>query len=136
MNENIATIGINIPSMCSFCLAHIESSDHIFLRYQFADNIWGQLSTILSHNLWDIDDCWEVLKDKYSTHCNLVVLEAIINTFNVIWLARNNLRFNNIITHWKMTFNAMIVEVSCAVILLLKHVLFLGWIIIFLLDSM
>lgn len=103
---------MNIPSMCNFCLAHLESFDHIFFKCSFSIHLSRQISSFLTSGILIVNDCWASLNILFSIHIKLVVLAAIINTIIVIWQARNKLRFNNISSHWKTALNAIIADVS------------------------
>lgn len=111
--ESLATLWRNIPSMCNFCKAHLESFDHIFFKCCFSIHLSRQIYSFLTCGIWIVNDFWESLNIPFSIHIKLVVLAAIINTITVIWKARNKLRFNNIRTHWKTALNAIIADVSC-----------------------
>ncbi|CAJ2661751.1 unnamed protein product [Trifolium pratense] len=74
-DENLKIRGCNLPSICSLCYACEESSFHLFFEY-----------------------LWKLCDRGWNTQCKLVIKSTIVNIINMIWLARNNMRFNNIKT--------------------------------------
>jgi hypothetical protein len=56
-DENLMTRGCSLPSMCSLCSSHVESSFHIFFECPYAIKIWlwfaGCLNVTLQFNFKD-----------------------------------------------------------------------------------
>lgn len=93
-----------VGSNCVRCVAVAESSSHLFLHCDLAWNIWLSLMSwldlhfVMPPNLFIHRECWSggSLKKKV---CNglRMIWEAVIW---VIWKARNECIFNNVIAGW------------------------------------
>jgi ribonuclease HI len=96
-DENLLRRGCFIPSMCSFCFKHDESSFHIFFECDFAIKLWSWLASCLDLNLQftSFEDMWKVADLNWSPQCKITVIAAIVNLINTIWHVRNQVRFNN-----------------------------------------
>jgi hypothetical protein len=107
--------GIKICSMCSLCSNHQESIHHLFYECSYDLNIWYWLSSILQTNLnLSALDIWNTCFRGWSDQCQIVVLASIINVIDRIWYARNQIRFNDRVIHWKSAINMVISKTSLA----------------------
>ncbi|CAJ2673343.1 unnamed protein product [Trifolium pratense] len=99
-DENLKIRGCSLPSICSLCSACEESSFHLFFECSFAFYLWCWLASILNLTLQfqSIEDLWKLCDRGWNAQCKLVIKATIVNIINMIWLARNNMRFNNIKT--------------------------------------
>jgi hypothetical protein len=96
-DDNLLIRGCFLPSLCSLCKCHCETLFHLFFECNFAIGLWCWLATSLGITIHfqSMDDIWSLCQNSSSPQCKLVIKVAIINIFNAIWLARNNVRFNN-----------------------------------------
>jgi len=115
-DENLIIRGCQIPSMCSLCSNHSESSFHLFFQCSYAIRLWCWLASMLSCPLHfqHIEDIWTVCDKPWNPQCKLVVTAAIINLINSIWYARNQIRFQNKKIHWKSSIASIISNTSFA----------------------
>jgi ribonuclease HI len=115
-DENLMIRGCNIPSMCSLCFKHVESSFHIFFTCSYAVKLWSWLASVLniSLNFSSLEEVWKVCDLPWSPQCKVVILSALINLFNIIWFARNQARFNNKHVNWKSAISMIIANTSIA----------------------
>jgi hypothetical protein len=113
-DENLTLRGCNLPSICSLCLNQAESSHHLFLNCPFALSLWNWLGSIthLSINLNSLSEAFEICNRGWSPQCKLVIIAAFINIINIIWLSRNNLRFNNIKPVWNSVIAWIVTNVN------------------------
>ncbi|CAJ2652147.1 unnamed protein product [Trifolium pratense] len=115
-DEKLMEKGCSMPSMCSLCHDHSETTFHIFFECKFARNLWCWLTTILNLTLQfqSMDDIWHLCDNGWSPQCKITIKAALINLLNAIWFARNNARFNNKVTHWKSAVTWIISSTSLA----------------------
>ena len=112
-DDNLIKRSCNMPSMCSLCYKQQESVDHLFLHCNLASSIWYWFQSILNIpiNLNSALSIFEICQRNWSPQCKLVICSAVVNIFNIIWLARNNSMFNNI----KPNLNFLITLISANV---------------------
>jgi hypothetical protein len=112
-DENLSLRGCNLPSMCN---QQSESSLHLFLHCSFAASLWKWLGDIIKiHiNVNSIIDVLQVTNRGWSPQCKLVITSAILNIVNLIWISRNNLRFNDVKPSWNSVTSLIIAHVSLA----------------------
>ncbi|CAJ2651412.1 unnamed protein product [Trifolium pratense] len=113
-DECLALRGCHLPSMCSLCESDLETNQHLFLTCRYSRNIWTWLSSCLNVNCQfnDLNEAFILCNSSWSPLCNLIVVAAIVNCVNFIWLARNQSRFNDKKIHWKSLINLIIPAVS------------------------
>ena len=100
--------------MCSLWGKHSESSFHLFFQCSFALKLWSWLAGTLNKNLHFncLEDIWKLCDLSWSPQCKLVVKASIINLLNIIWYARNQIRFNNKSISWRTTLSMIISNTS------------------------
>jgi ribonuclease HI len=98
------------------CNQQSESSLHLFLHCSFAASLWKWLGDIIKiHiNVNSIIDVLQVTNRGWSPQCKLVITSAILNIVNLIWISRNNLRFNDVKPSWNSVTSLIIAHVSLA----------------------
>jgi hypothetical protein len=113
-DDNLSLRGCNLPSMCSLCEKHLESSKHLFLECRFAKNIWSWLAAVLNVNFafMDFSDIFKLCSASWSPLCKLVISAAIVNCFYFIWYARNQSRFADKKLQYSTAINLVIAAVS------------------------
>jgi ribonuclease HI len=111
-DENLMARGCYIPSMCNLCNNHIETSFHIFFECPFAVRLWSWLAGCLNKALQftSMEDMWRICEWQWSPQCKITVTAAIVNLLNTIWLARNQVRYNNKLISWR---NAISIIIAC-----------------------
>lgn len=92
-DENLITRGCHLPSRCSLCSIHEESTFHLFFQCSYAIRLWCWLASMFNFPLHfqHIEDIWTVCDKPWNPQCKLVVTSALINLINSIWYARNQL---------------------------------------------
>ena len=113
-DENLISRGLCIPSICNLCFKKPESTKHLFFECSFANHIWSWLTSILNSNatISSNDDIINLMNKQCSPQCKVVTLSAIINAVNVIWFARNQIRFNNTKVHWRSSITRIKIDVN------------------------
>jgi hypothetical protein len=113
-DDNLILRGCNLPSMCSLCNAHCESSSHLFLDCIFASKIWSWLSYLLNLNCTfsNIHDVFSICNKGWSPLCKLAITTTIINCLNIIWYSRNQKRFADKSIPLTSAINLVIANVS------------------------
>lgn len=109
-DDNLSTRGCYLPSMCSLCNSSTKTTYHLLLHYSFANSIWQWHISLLNTNcnFSLISEVLDLCNRKWAPKCKLVILAAVINTFNTIWFCRNQIRFNDKKTHYKSAINLII----------------------------
>jgi hypothetical protein len=101
-DENLKLRGCSLPSICSLCSNYEESTFHLFFECSFSSSLWCWLASILNQtlNFQSIEDLWKLCDRGWNAQRKLVIKATIVNIIDMIWLARNNMRFNNKKTTW------------------------------------
>jgi len=96
-DENLSVRGYNLPSKCSLCFSHVETTHHLFFECSFVVNIWIWLATTLNCPFLfsSIENIWTLCNRQMSSQCKITTTPVLINFFNVIWYARNQSRFKD-----------------------------------------
>jgi len=113
-DENLISRGCHLPSICSLCFKHCESSFHIFFECTYAQKLWHWLASTLNCNLHfqTKEDIWSLCNRSWSPQCKIVITAALVNLLNVIWYARNQSRFKDKIIHWRSSISSIISATS------------------------
>ncbi|MCI08013.1 glycerol-3-phosphate dehydrogenase, partial [Trifolium medium] len=113
-DENLTRRGCYIPSMCSLCNRHQETSFHLFFECPFAIKLWCWLASCLNMTLHfsSMDDIWKLCDRGWSPQCKITVTAALINLLNTIWFARNQTRFNSKQLPWRSAIAMIIANTS------------------------
>ncbi|MCH82427.1 ribonuclease H protein, partial [Trifolium medium] len=113
-DENLLLRGCSLPSMCSLCRKHGESSFHLFFQCPFAINIWTWFSSIIGINLRFnyVDEIWMLCDRSWKPQCKVVILASLINIISTIWWVRNQARFKNMSVNWRKVVSMISSNVS------------------------
>jgi ribonuclease HI len=113
-DENLSKRGCCLPSICSLCGSATETTQHIVIDCPFAIHLWNWLGDVLAKqcNFVNLEEPLKLCSAHNSPLCNLVILAAIINTFNVIWFSRNQCRFNDKKINSRSAINLIISSVA------------------------
>jgi ribonuclease HI len=113
-DDILTTRGCSLPSMCSLCGKHPETSFHLFFECMYAVNLWCWLASTLNRTLHfqTPEDMWTVANNSWNPQCKVVIIATMINIINSIWYARNQLRFNDKMVPWKSSLSNVIVCTS------------------------
>jgi hypothetical protein len=97
-DDKLMERGCHLPSVCSLCYAHIETTSHLFFQCSFAISLWTWFLNLININfhITCSDDLWNICDRGWGPQCRIVIVAAIINILNSIWLCRNQNRFNNV----------------------------------------
>ncbi|GAU20576.1 hypothetical protein TSUD_33230 [Trifolium subterraneum] len=96
-DENLMKRGCISVSACDLCLAHSETTPHLFLTCCFAQQLWMWLGSLLNINFdcSTLSNLFMSLDASWSTFLNNIALAVVLHVIHSIWLARNGVRFNN-----------------------------------------
>jgi hypothetical protein len=96
-DENLIKRGCIVVSGCNLCLSSSETTTHLFLSCDFANQIWTWLGSLLQivFNTNSFRELFDSFDTGWSPFFTLIANVAIIHALHVIWLARNDIRFNN-----------------------------------------
>ena len=97
-DENLQSRGCIVVSICSLCLTTDESSEHLFLRCQFAARLWdwigGKLNRVIDSS--SVGSLLLCRPARCSSQVSGIFLAAILHTLHTIWWARNAVRFSDV----------------------------------------
>jgi ribonuclease HI len=113
-DENLMSRGCYIPSMCNLCNSHVESSFHIFFECSYAIKLWSWLAGCINLVIQfsSMEDMWKLCDLQWSPQSRVTMTAAIVNLLNIIWLARNQSRFNNTSTSWQSVISMIITNTA------------------------
>lgn len=113
-DDNLKTRGMNGPSVCNLCFKEAESSQHLMFDCCYAHNIWSWLSNTLDcHSVVSsLDEMYDLMNKQASPQCKIVTLSAVISSVNTIWFARNQIRFNNKVIHWRSSIARIMADAN------------------------
>ncbi|XP_058772395.1 uncharacterized protein LOC131646348 [Vicia villosa] len=113
-DENLIRRGFLFSSACSLCNASVESSQHLFFECPFVAALRYWLSTMLDcrFGIRNWEDVWQTCGLFWSGQCATVVHCAILHLFNVVWIARNNMRFHGKLVSVSTSTNFIMVACS------------------------
>jgi mannosylglycoprotein endo-beta-mannosidase len=115
-DENLISRGCSIPSMCSLCQSHAESSHHLFFECIYAVRLWSWLASCLNMTiqLTSMEDVWKLCDLGWSPQSKITITAALVNLLNVIWHVRNQARFHHVLIPWKAAIALIISYTSLA----------------------
>lgn len=115
-DEHLIQRGCQIPYICSMCALASESSVHLFLECNFAQQIWNWLRSILNinFNLTSFFDPLKAIDRNWSPQWKVVILAAIISCYNTIWFCRNQKRYQEKIINIRTAKNLIISSTNMA----------------------
>jgi len=98
-DENLRSRGCIVVSVCSLCLTTDESSDHLFLRCNFATRLWdwigGKLNCLIDYS--SVESLLSCRPARCSSQVADIFLAAVLHTLHAIWWARNFVRFSMVL---------------------------------------
>jgi hypothetical protein len=96
-DENLIKRGCIVVSVCDLCLSNLETTSHLFLSCDFATHLWTWLGASLQivFNTNSFLTLFESLATGWSQMLKQVAIVFVLHVLNLIWLARNGIRFNN-----------------------------------------
>lgn len=109
-DENLSTRGCYLPSTCSLCGNHSETSFHLFFECLYAVNLWCWFASLLNKTLHfqSVQDIWSICNNSWNPQCKVVITATMINIINSIWYARNQMRFNDKKIPWKSSLSSVL----------------------------
>lgn len=115
-DDNLASRGCQLPSMCSLCMNQVETSFHLFFDCSYALILWNWLSSTLNKPLYfnHIEEIWSLCSKRMSPQSKVVTTAVLINLLNAIWYARNQLTFNDKKINWRTSIANIISNTSQA----------------------
>ena len=113
-DDNLITRGCHLPSICSLCFNHSESSFHLFFECSYAQKIWRWLASTINFNFQfqSIEEIWSLCNRAWSPQCKTVITAALVNLLNAIWYVRNHSRFRDKHIHWRSSISLIISSTS------------------------
>jgi len=96
-DDNLLSKGCQLPSMCSLCHSTAETSFHLFFDCTYVLNLWRWFVGVINYTLsfQTKEDVWDLCYKSWNPQCKIVIIATLINIFNGVWYARNQLRFQN-----------------------------------------
>jgi ribonuclease HI len=113
-DENLLIRGCYLPSMCSICKSHVETTFHIFFECGFAVKTWSWLAGCLNMviQFTSMQDIWKLCDLNWSPQSKVTITAAIINLINTLWFVRNQARFYNKLIPWNSAIALIISNTS------------------------
>jgi len=89
--------------LCSLCNYCAETPLHLFFDFAYALNLWRWLASNINctFNFQTKEEIWNLCNNYWNPQCKIVITASIINIYNEIWCARNQLIFQNNKIPWK-----------------------------------
>lgn len=97
-DENLRLRGCTIVSVCSNCGQSEESTEHLFLNFPLANQLWSWLRSIINYPIdsSSFGSVFYVLNRNWNrSQLKDVILASIVNVFWIIWYCGNKLRYDN-----------------------------------------
>ena len=112
--ENLMLRCCCLPSMCSICSMQTESSFHLFFQCPLAVRLWSWFASSIDMTLQftSLDDIWKICDHSLFPQCKIVIKATLLNLINVIWFARNQIRFMDKRISWSTTISMLISNTS------------------------
>lgn len=112
-DENLRKRGCYIVSVCCFCKAYAESTDHLFFGCAETAKIWKWLSTDIDQSI-QTGSWLNVLTGcigRWSRMLQEVMLSAVLHIVWCIWIERNNRYFHDKVNSIPSLIQHVIAEV-------------------------
>lgn len=92
--------GFHLTSICS----------NSFFTCSYACTIWNWLQQMIdySSHIICLEDCYLLMNRTASPQCNLVSIVVVASTVQIIWFARNQIRFRNVLIPWKSSCSSIV----------------------------
>nr|GEZ71005.1 hypothetical protein [Tanacetum cinerariifolium] len=83
----------NLGNTCSLCEVVMDSHEHLFFKYSFADAVWSHMKTLVgldqvSHDVYDVITHFGMNAKRKSTHVVIAKMVLATSTY-FIWQERN-----------------------------------------------
>lgn len=77
----------------------VENMEHLFFSCKYATSIWNWLKHLLDirRNISSLEDCKMFMNSCVASQCKDVITTVFVNTIKVIWLARNQTQFQDVV---------------------------------------
>lgn len=113
-DEKLQQRGCSFSSMCSLCSSNAETTFHLFFECKFSFMIWCWFASILdsAQHFQSIEDIWTICDRGWSPQCKFVIQATIVNIFSTVWYSRNQNRFHDTKSNWKLAINNIISAVN------------------------
>lgn len=113
-DENLWSKGCVIVSVCSLCGCYTETTEHLFLKCDFARKLWCWFGDSLSCHV-DTSSFMTIISlcsKDWSSQALDIVAAGIINVLWSIWHCKNKLRFDNKRLPFQSIINLIVSNVS------------------------
>jgi len=114
IDDNLASRGCHLPSVCSLCHSNSETSFHLFFECCYVMHTWSWFASIINKtfNFQSMQDVWDICNNSWNPQCKTILTTTIINIFNGVWFARNQLRFQNKKIPWKTSIATILSQMA------------------------
>lgn len=113
-DSNMKLRGCCLPSICSICKTHDDSTYHIFFTCNLAAAIWAWFINLFNVAFLPIYPLalWLPVDPSWSPQCLLVINDTIINIINAIWFYKNQSCFSKTPSNLVVAKNRILMNYS------------------------